>query len=533
MAYRLSESSLRRAIQHLSVYGDTDVFPHLPEIAFLREREDAIVAELAALDLDTFAPLGAVEALAPKSRYGFRITHQLQPLETLLLLGCVIEVGPQIETHRASSDESRSFSYRFVDGSGPAIFAAGKTYKSWLQWQKAIVKLNPKYKYIVSTDISDFYARINFHRLENLLDETVPGHGAVRFIKKHIREIRATQSFGLPVGGSAARLLAELALSDIDQALSQHGLRSTRFVDDFRIFLTAQDDPYDALGFLAQQLAINEGLSLNVAKTNVEPRKDYLDRLASMTSDVAEEAEGQALDALTSSLYFDDEYDPDDLEALKTLNLIEFLSMELSKESFDTGRIKVLFRALKIAQPEGISNFIIDNFEELLVFARETVLLMEVVVQSDLLAFESLKDRVIAAIQGPPASSVQTIRTWLLEIFVRGVITINASDIKKLDGLTNILDRRQLLLIRGRIGDKAFFRMKKTAVSHFSTFERFSLVWGASCLPDDEFEKWVRYVKPSMEFPLGGLYLKWTVAEKAKLAQKLSSSVEEHPDSGS
>ena len=62
-----------------------------------------------------------------------------------------------------------------------------------------------------------------------------PKHGAVRFIKKHISIIRAKQSFGLPVGGSSARLLAELALVDTDQALRDKGLKATRFVDDFRV----------------------------------------------------------------------------------------------------------------------------------------------------------------------------------------------------------------------------------------------------------------------------------------------------------
>ena len=43
----------------------------------------------------------------------------------------------------------------------------------------------------------------------------------------------------MPVGGSAARLLAELALSDTDNALVDWEFRRHRFVDDFRIFLRA------------------------------------------------------------------------------------------------------------------------------------------------------------------------------------------------------------------------------------------------------------------------------------------------------
>jgi O6-methylguanine-DNA--protein-cysteine methyltransferase len=89
MTYRLSPDSLRAAIAHLSHYGDTDIFPHLPELSFFADEKDAVVAELVKLDLDTYTPAGAVEALAPKGRYSFRIAHQLPALDTLLLLACV------------------------------------------------------------------------------------------------------------------------------------------------------------------------------------------------------------------------------------------------------------------------------------------------------------------------------------------------------------------------------------------------------------------------------------------------------------
>ena len=127
------------------------------------------------------------------------------------------------------------------------------------------------------------------------------------------------------MGGSAARLLAELALVDTDKALRDMGVLATRFVDDFRIFLKATDHPYDVLGFLAGQLGINEGLSLNSAKTLVTEREKYSEYLNAATSDLEEEAEDIALDTLTSSLYFDDEPDEADLEKLKGLNLVESL----------------------------------------------------------------------------------------------------------------------------------------------------------------------------------------------------------------
>ena len=228
------------------------------------------------------------------------------------------------------------------------------------------------------------------------------------------------------MGGSAARLLAELALVDTDDALRDMDLIVTRFVDDFRIFLKASDHPYDALGFLAEQLGINEGLSFNSAKTSVIERDKYDEYLDQATSDLEEEAEGIALAALTAGLYFDDEPDEADLEKLKGLNLVAMLENAIDGDTWDTGRIKVLFRALKIVKPEEAIDLIKRQFKDLVVFGKELVLLMEALEDNSLWCFYELREQVIQAILSPPASSVQVIRTWLLEIFVRNVIAISA-----------------------------------------------------------------------------------------------------------
>ncbi len=202
MTFRLKPASLQLAIGHLSKYGDTDVFPHLPEIAFYRERLSAIVAELAQLDLDTFNPEGAIEALSPKSRFGFRIVHQLPALETVLLLASVLEIAQRIEESRLPPSGREAFSYRVdLSGKGAAIFRPDRRYRDWLLFQLQNLKSNLKIKHLVVSDISDFYARINFHRLENLLDEVAPKHGAARYIKKHIKVGR------LPLGGPGLMLV--------------------------------------------------------------------------------------------------------------------------------------------------------------------------------------------------------------------------------------------------------------------------------------------------------------------------------------
>lgn len=530
MAFRLSVSALEKTIKHLCKYGDTDVFPHLPELAFFRDERAAIVEELRNLDLDSYNPGGALEALAPKSRYGFRITHQLSAVDTVLLLAAVVEIGKLMEVRRPSSEGIEAFSYRFDGDTDESLFLERHTYKDWLHAQQSRVKGSLKIKQVVITDISDFYARINFHRLENLLDEAAPGHGAARYIKKSIRVIRAKQSFGLPVGGTAARLLAELALSDTDKALVDHGITATRFVDDFRIFLSARENPYDVLSFLAQQLSINEGLALNAAKTCVFSRSEFLKKLKSLTGDITDEAEGKALESLTADIYFDDTPDIEDVEALKALNLLGFLQEEIGKESYDVGRVKVIFRALKIAKPLEAISYIMTNFSELVVFAKEITLLMQALEDDDPGCFDELTENVISAILEPPASSVQLIRTWLLELFARGVISITPLQFKKIENLSSVLDKRQLHIIRSRTANKHFFRLNKTGFGQIPSLEQPAFISGAVCLPKDEYENWLVTLKPNFCAPTCHLFLKWVQTNKDNIISKLGTSTDDQPE---
>lgn len=131
------------------------------------------------------------------------------------------------------------------------------------------------------------------------------------------------------------------------------------------------------------------------------------------------------------------------------------------------GRIKVIFRALKIVKPKSAIVFINSKFNDLIIFAKEICLLMEDLEDDEPNCFDDLLDDVINAILTPPASSVQLIRTWLLEIFSRGIIEIPPPKLKKIEALPAVIDKRQLLLIRGRTGDKNFFRKHKDRGSRF------------------------------------------------------------------
>ena len=534
LAYRLSPSALSTAIKHLVRYGDTDVLPHLPELAFYADEEDTIIDELSRLDLDTHNPRGANEVLAPKGKFSFRVVHQLPALDNVLLLACVIEIGGQIERRRPIASDNTAFSYRFSLGERGQIFEEGRSYRDWLNSQETRLQSDKSITHVVSTDISDFYSRINYHRLENLLADCAPGHGAVRFINKHVKVIRASQSFGLPIGGSAARLLAELALSDTDAALQNHGLYVTRFVDDFRFFLHSDQNAYDALALLAEQVGINEGLALNAAKTVVFSREEYLEDLGVSLNEVEDKAQAAALEIITASLYTDTDPDPSDVDKLRNMNLLLFLEEELAKSSWDVGKVKVIFRALRIVKPLEAVDFIKENFSNLGVFAKEVCLLMQTLDLEctfnlrPINPFQDMERVIVDQILHPPASSVQAIRSWLLEIFVRGLVTLTPHEFARLRGLSTPLDKGQLALISAIREDVNFFRRRKTAIGSIAPFEQSCTVLGASCLPKDEYETWTSNVKSILSRPLDHELLRWAKTHRKTILSKVRRDVQEH-----
>lgn len=515
MSTRLSEQSIRRAIEHIATFGDTDVFPHPVETLFFIEAKDAISKELSLLDLNNFEPAQAIETIAPKSRWGFRIVHQLPLLETLLFTAAAIEIGADLESVKRPANEFGSFGYRFDAAKTEAsLFLSDRSYKDWLKWQQDTLLFN-KFEYVVGTDIADFYQRIYFHRIENILDVATDQKGIKLFIEKAIKKIRGKQSHGIPVGGSASRIIAEAVLSDADSALAGEGFFFTRFVDDYRIFLTKDQMPYVALAFLAEHLATTEGLSLNAQKTKVWTTKEFSDALSNQQDDVFDKAQQAAIESLSHSMYFDEAPEEAEIEKIRALNLVQMLEAELAEDHWDFGKIRLIFLGLRLTKNADALDVILTRFDDLLPFVKEFVLLVDALDDEGIELNDSIREKVLDLLAAGAASSVPTIQVWLLELFVRECFKIDHMALSKISAHT--LGQRQIFLIRGLNQDVNFFRKNKTRFEELNVFEKNHFILGATCLPKDEFANWIGAVKPNLRRPLDALFCDWIKGKNGKL----------------
>lgn len=253
----------RRALRNIVRHGDTDIFPFPIENHVLHDSPDEAVTILAILDADVprslaEQPPANVGALAPVGYTGFRWAMQIDPLWNALYLSWVLSLADQIEAARVHVDRGLVFSCRYRwDETEETCFNRDVTWRAFID--RALEKATTK-EFVVSCDISEFYLRINHHRIENAIRHLPGSAYAFPRIKAFLSNLSNSYSFGLPIGGPASRLIAELVLAQIDSLLLANQIDFIRYADDYYLFTDSPDQSFKALVILTRLLIDNQGL---------------------------------------------------------------------------------------------------------------------------------------------------------------------------------------------------------------------------------------------------------------------------------
>lgn len=351
-----------RAALEIGRNGENDTLPYDLEAGFVRDKSE----ELSKICLNLFETvnqnttkeaaaymnqltIGSERLLVPTGAYGFRITTKIHPFWNLYLNGLGLAIAEANEKNRSD----RAHSYR-LGGDGPSFFDRSK---SWRSYKEATLKeraLEVEGCVVVQTDISSFYEHIYHHRLENVINDLAAQNSTVAVqVDRILSKLAAGRSFGLPVGGQCARILAEVMMTPIDRSLSDAGVAWHRYVDDFTLICTSQQEAYKALSVLSYSLA-DYGLSLNRSKTTFLSAKHYTDFIASQLGD-GEEA-SMALREL--DLHFDPYSDTAQVEyaqlkeSFEEIDISFLLDLEKEKSQPDAFVLAQIGRALKFQEPK-------------------------------------------------------------------------------------------------------------------------------------------------------------------------------------
>lgn len=507
---KIAKDVIEYALTHILDDGDTDIFPYPFELKFYAAKKDVVAKALSDADYTSFQPLSLVESLVPKSKYGFRTAHQAYPSDTIVYTALVCSLIDEVEAARSDTKSERAFSYRKNPGLNFPFFIEKRNFKNWIGVIEGEV-FSDEYSHVIRTDISDYYQRIYRHRLENILASLSGKTPVVKKIERILATWRGGQSFGIPVGSDASRLLAEVAMHDTDMALMSEDYWHSRYVDDIVIMVKKDQNAYAALAFVAKHLSENEGLSLNNQKTTIFEWNDFFSSLPSPSAEDEKTKDDWATEKLFWAAYAKDEMDQDALNALMTKDLAKELETQLSEPYWDMGAIRIILHAMRLVGGEEVASYIRTNLQALIPFAKDVCLLIENFIGKGVKGFEGISSEIVDIVVSATMRPLDCARAWFLELGVRGLVDFSMADLRRLEGLSGTLDVRQTHLLRWRAKDVNYFRSKKSKINEINVWAQPSFIFGASCLPGDEYGHWVRGLKSRIQFPLAREFADWCI----------------------
>lgn len=351
-----------RAAREVAAHGDNDTLPFDLDVRFAGRA----ATELAQIAFGFYSELKNGPAKENKSRLegmrvyserlvapsgpaGFRVVTKIHPFWNIYLNGLAIALAETFEPVR----DERAHSYRFLPDGLEQLFDCSRSWRAFRESTAQAAADAGAEAVIVQTDISSFYDHVSHHYLENFINDLGGDCEVVAAqINALLGQFSAKRSFGLPVGGQASRILAELFLSYVDRALSATGVSWHRYVDDYVLIASNTAEAYRALGALSQAL-LDYGLSLNKSKTVFLSSKHYQDYVRAQLGDDDDEA----TKLRTIDLKFDPYSDnPDvDYESLKetveSLEVRRLLNRELEKSLPDNFLIAQIGRTMRLHSP--------------------------------------------------------------------------------------------------------------------------------------------------------------------------------------
>lgn len=382
------EDAISAALRNIARYGDTDIFPFPIEKHVFHDRPNECASILMEMHstfdsfLSSYPPI-TIETLTQVGYTGFRWATQIEPFWNAYYLALVISLADKIEAERIPEEEKVVFSYRFHWNDEES-----KLFKNigWNDFKMRSLELSDQYDFVVVTDIADFYPRVYHHRIENGLQRLSSANDIPKRIVKLLMSFSKNVSYGLPIGGPASRILAELSLNAVDKLLHRQKIVFCRSADDYCMFCNDKSEAYKSLVFLSEKV-YNEGLVLQKKKTRILTADEYREISGMIgkkqrTSTNEKVSDEQKL--LNISIRFDpySETAVEDYEKLKAavneVDIIGILGRELTKTAIDSTITKQAINAIRALEPRAREGALMTilNAENLVVLSPVFVTIM-------------------------------------------------------------------------------------------------------------------------------------------------------------
>jgi len=511
------QDAFKLSIANIASFNDTDVFPSPLDRLVCQDHPEQVLKMLEDVDrtfdqyLASFPPEN-IDTLAPLGYTAFRWTTQIDPVWNAYFLSLVLMISETIEGKRIPTADESVFSYRFQPDLATGHLFGDST---WRDYKKNALQRSQSQPYVLVADVADFYPRVAHHRLDNELIRLGVAGDETRRIKALISQFSRTRSYGLPVGGPASRILAELALNPVDLFLSRRGISFCRYVDDFHIFAASKQEAFSHLAFLSQVL-FNEGLSLQKTKTRILTSEEL--RNASAHLDLAGTEDVTALPPEARLMRLAVRFDPYsptaliDYEKLKTavssIDIVGILAREIAKTNIDTQITKQAIAAIRGLAPEFRCGAVAtlldpDNLETLApVFSNIMRMLRSLYHELDE-PTKKMADHTMLKLLHDDSHLIQNDLnlSYLLQVFAqRQTSTKESVMMEVFERRASPLIRREIILIMAKWGVTYWLSDLLRRFGSLTGWERKAFIVASFYLAD-EGEHWRKHTKRTLSQP--------------------------------
>lgn len=496
----------KAAIDNIYRHGDTDIFPFPIENRILfdqREEISSILFDYFRSIRESFAQNSPIDirSLVPIHHSGFRWGTQMDPMWNCMLLACVLSIAEKIEGCRL--DARFVFSYRL----NQTTYMQGDLFRkdvSWRDFSSESVRLSEEFNFVVTCDVADCYSRISHHKLDNSLRIINCSDDVRYFVLEYLKYLTDTRSAGLPIGGPAARILAELALNNIDQYISSSGLRFVRFADDYHFFCGSRKEAYDVLVKLHSALD-NEGLTLQKSKTRILSSAEFR-AINSFNTGDGEPSDSPAQRLMRLSLRFDpyatdaEEQYQELKDQLSKIDITALLNEQLSQTRVHIPTTRKIIEALRhLDSPAqyGAAISMLGNMDSLYPIASSVFQTIDHLMSSfDESQKETVSEKIISLYDdGHEVMSIATHVAFSNRILARHKCLKNQNHLTKCyDRELDVLVRRDIILIFANWSNFAWLSMFRARFGSASPWERRAFIL-ASYAMSDEGKHWRDHVK--------------------------------------
>jgi Reverse transcriptase (RNA-dependent DNA polymerase) len=482
----LSKASLDFAREHIEKYYDSDFFPKPVEFEALWHQWDEVVKELTSKNISKLWVTPPRVMAAPKPKIGYRAVHQLEPLDAIVYTALAAEGAEAIEAARVPAADKVACSYRLKIEEG-SFFSGGA---GWSDYVEKTEELAAIFKYVLLTDITDFYNQIYLHRLNNAIEHASPKLKSVADdIEFFISALNNKASQGIPVGPAASIVMAEALLIDVDEFIKNAGFQYTRYVDDFRIFADSEAHLLLHLERLTLYLYEHHRLTLSSEKTKIQDAKEFVQKY--LHNQTTEEKVKLFKTLAMINPYTDDivdvqieVFDEDEVRKAKVLAALQTI---LKFSHLDLGLARSVIRTAKRNQIVEAASVFVDNLAFFAPVVSDVVLYLVEVTDT------ALAKTLCAPLEKLVLTSAvdnQLVRYWLEWYLAQSPVflanhTINAF----IFGGPNVDNQAKAAIT---LNNLAWIRGHKGTIYNLGTWARRAVFDAARILPSDEREPWLK-----------------------------------------